>query len=139
MRFRQDGSVGTVVVVAILALLAYWQRDRIEMLVSGIGAPPEAAVEVTDLRCVRADTGDSTISATVRNISTEPLSLEVAAVTDIEDFKPLYHFGAVTPQPLPAGRAGRFDLRISVPPTWKGACKVSGFKNRTTGKPVGFR
>ncbi len=128
-----------LIVIAILVLLAYWQRDRIETLLSGIGAPPEAELEVSDLRCVRGETGDGRISATVRNISGEPLSLDVAAVTDVEGFKPLYHFGPVTPRPLPAGRTGGFELRIAVPPTWNGACKVSGFTNRTTGKPVGFR
>lgn len=128
-----------VIVVAILVLLVYWQRDRIEALLSSVGAPPEAVLEIADLRCLRGETGDGRASATVRNMSGEPLSLDVAVVTDVEGFKPLYHFGPVTPQPLPAGRTGSFDLKIAVPPTWNGACKVSGFTNRTTGKPVGFR
>jgi hypothetical protein len=128
-----------VIVVAILVLLVYWQRDRIEALLSSVGAPPAAALEVADLRCVRGETGDAMIEATVRNISGEPLSLDGAAVTEVEGFKPLYHFGPVTPQPLPAGRTGRLELRVAVPPTWTGACRVSGFTNRISGKPVGFR
>jgi hypothetical protein len=108
VRASQRGSVGFVVVVAIVVLLGYWQRERIKKLFSGLGAPP-------------------------------PVALDVAAVSNFEDFKPMYHYGAVAPQPLPAGRAGRFELRIAVPPDWKGSCKVTAFTDRASGKPVGFR
>jgi hypothetical protein len=139
VRASQRGSVGFVVVVAIVVLLGYWQRERIKKLFSGLGAPPPVALEVDDLRCVLTATGDATISATVKNISGDPLALDVAAVSNFEDFKPMYHYGAVAPQPLPAGRAGRFELRIAVPPDWKGSCKVTAFTDRASGKPVGFR
>lgn len=142
MRGQQRGSVAFIVIVAIIAAVAYWQRGNIASLfsrVSEVGAPPAVALEVSDLRCVSATPGQGTISAMVRNVSGAPLSLDVAAVSNFEDEKQKYHYGTVAPSPLPAGQTGRFELQVAVLPDWKGTCRVRAFTDKVTGKAVGFR
>ena len=127
----------------IVALLAYWQRGRLATAfsrISAIGAPAVVAIEVSDLRCEIVETfGQATMTGTVRNISSEPLSLDMTAVWAMDDLKPMYHYGAVTPQPLLAQRSGRFEIKGTLPPPAKGICKVQSFTDKISGKPVGFR
>ena len=143
MRSRQRGAVAFVVIVAIIAAVAYWQRNRIAALfsrVSSLGAPPAAALEVSGVDCtIYESRGEAVMSGMVKNISGEPLSLAMTAVWTIERFKPMYHYAPVVPASLPAGGSTKFEIRGVLPPGAKGTCKMQAFTDRNSGKPVGFR
>jgi hypothetical protein len=139
---QQRGSVGFIVIVAIIAAVAWWQRDRIKSIFSGAssaGAPAAVVAEVSGVSCVIQGLGDAVMSGTVKNVSGETQSLEMTARWDIEDLKPMYFYSPLTPASLPAGASTQFEVRGVLPQGAKGTCRVQAFTDRKTARPVGFR
>ena len=142
-RLQRGGSLIGTVILIVLAALAYWQRDRILGMFSGlggIGKEAPIALQISDMRCeLSGSMGSAIQSAAVKNLSQEALTLSVEVVWHFEDLKPARLYGPVTPAPLPAGRSGSFTISRSATFGKQGTCKIQTFTNESTGKPVRFQ
>lgn len=126
---RQRGSVLTVVVIAILIALGYWQRERLARWLPGMGAKNAApALEVTEFDCTPPGMFSSA-RGTVRNSAAEPVALRAIVVWKISGMKPSMNYAQVSPATLAPGASGRFEVQRALPPGGGGECRLGGFLN----------
>jgi hypothetical protein len=129
----QAGSASSLVLLVVVALLIWWQWDWISGAFGGGGK----SLEVVDYRC-DPQSGGMRFDGSVRNNSDKPIELKaVTAVFDSSGKKSDYRDATVRPVPLQPGQVGTF--RGDTPPLPDaGSCRLDGFRDLTTGKPVGF-
>lgn len=135
MKRTQGGWIGGVVVLIVLVFLAWWQWDWIARLFGSAGG---SAVELVDYRCDRQGDGRMKFEGYVRNTSDQPIELRaVTAIYDSAGKKSDQREASVRPVPIPPGKVG--DFRGDTPPLPDGgACRLEGFVDFATGKPVGY-
>jgi hypothetical protein len=125
---RQRGSALTVIVIAILIAIGYWQRERIARLAPGMGAKNATPVlEVTSFECTPPGPASEARGA-VRNNSLGPLSLRAIVLWKISGLKAIWNYPQVAPAMLAPGASGSFELQVALPPGG-GECRLGGFLN----------
>lgn len=135
---------GVVVSLPLTGYVSSYVAQRL-----GFGAPE---LEVTDFSCARTTMSDIVLTGTVKNISKDPLSLTAkAALIFVVDRRPRRAEGPVTPEPLPPGDSGRFEIRTQlpagVPPSGKlddgrstaaADCRLEAFTDKSTGNALSY-
>ena len=130
-RSRQEGSIGVVVVLAVVVAVVWWQWDTIS---GWFGGKPVA--DLLDYQCVRD--GRVAVDGRVRNISDAPVELRaVTAILDSSGQRSDYSEAVVRPVPLPPGQVGDFRSSGSALPDG-GSCRLDSFVDSATGKPVAY-
>jgi hypothetical protein len=130
----QSGSVGTVVFAAIIVGLIWWQWDRI----TGLFAPGATVAEVTGFEC-RPESGRTTMSGNVRNLSDAPISvLAVVSVLDTSGRRYEAREAPIRPTPLPPRQSGGFRTDGPATPDG-GSCKFDGLVAAEGGYPIKYR
>ena len=128
----QEGSVGSVVLLVVVAALLWWQWDWISGHL-GFGGGGGGTLELVDYRCDK-----SGWDGTVRNASEEPVYLRaVTAIYDSSGKRSDYREAGVRPAPIQPGQSGSFRGETGALPD-AGYCKLDGFVNSDTGKPVRY-
>ena len=136
MRRSQDGSVGPVIVIIVIAVLLWWKWDAISGFIGPrLSMGGGTVVELVDYRCDR-QSGGIVIDGRVRNASDKPISLRaVTAIYDQSGKKSDYREATVRPVPVPPGQAG--DFRTDGPALPDGGyCKLDGFVDTDSGHAV---
>lgn len=137
-RSTQDGSVGPVVVLIVVAVLVWWQWDRISALFgsrSSVGGGT-VAVEVLEYRCQPQSGAGVRIDGQVRNASDTPISFRaITAIYDSSDKISDYRETNVRPSPLPPGQDGYFQMEGPPLPDG-GYCKLGSIVDAETDRPV---
>ena len=134
----QGGSVSPLVILIVVAILVWWQWDRISAFFrpgtsSGDG---KVSVEVLDYRCEVQPSGQVRIDGYVRNTSAMPVGFKaVTAIYDSSDKRSDYLDATVLPSPLPAGQEGTFRVNGSPLPDG-GSCKLDSIVDTATDRPV---
>ena len=138
MKRSQNGSVGSVVFFVVVAGLLYWKWDWISGLFGSKLSMGGAVAELIDYRCDRQSDGRMRIEGSIRNTSESPIGLRaVSAIYDSSGKKSDYSEASVRPSPLQPGQVG--DFRGDAPPLPDGgSCRLDGFVDTATGKPVGY-
>jgi hypothetical protein len=137
-RRAQEGSVGPLVVLIIVAVLVWWQWDRISRFFgsrtsSGGGA---LSAEILDYRCEPKAEGGIRIDGRVRNTSEAPVAFRaVTAIYDSSDKRSDYREAEVRPSPLPPGQDGYFSTEGPPLPD-RGSCKLGSIVDSSTDRPV---
>ena len=134
-RRSQTGSAGTVVVLAIIAILVWWQWDRIEGMFTGSS---DSVAEVTGFSCA-AQSGSTRFEGNVRNVGKAPMSFRaVVNVTDTSGRVFDSKEAGVRPSPVPPQSTGSFygDGR---PTPDGGSCRLANILDAETGYPVKYR
>jgi hypothetical protein len=127
----QTGSAGLWVLIVVVGVLLYWQWDWISDQI-GIGGGG-GSLELVDYRCDRGS-----FDGTVRNASESPVSIRaVTAIYDSSGKKSDYKDSPVRPSPVQPGQSGGFRGDTGALPDG-GYCKLDGFVNSDTGKPVRY-
>ena len=131
----QSGSAGTILVLAIVVILAWWQWDRIAGMFGGGG---DTVAEVTGFSCT-AVSGGSRYEGRVRNVSKAPM--EFRALVNINDTSGRRFDSRETtirPAPVPPENTGAF-YGEGPPIPDGGSCKLANILNAETGYPVPYR
>ena len=130
-KHSQEGSAASVVLIVVVAALLWWQWDWISGHL-GFGGGG-GTLELVDYRCDRGS-----FDGTVRNNSGEPVFIRaVTAIYDSSGKKSDYREAAVRPAPVAPGQSGGFRGETGALPDG-GYCKLDGFVNSDTGKPVRY-
>jgi hypothetical protein len=131
----QSGSAGTVLVLAIIAILAWWQWDRIVGVFTGSG---DTVAEVTGFSCT-SQTGGTRFEGRVRNLSNAPVEFRALVNTqDTSGRRADSREATIRPAPVPPQSTGAF-YGDGPPLPDGGSCKLANILNAETGYPVPYR
>ena len=131
----QAGSAGSVLVLAVVAILVWWQWDRIAGIFTGSS---DTVAEVTGFSC-SAQTGSTRFEGNVRNVSKEPRAFR--AVVNVNDTSGRVfdsREAAVRPSPVPPQSTGSFYGDGKATPDG-GSCRLGNVLDADTGYPVKYR
>jgi len=134
-RRSQSGSAGSVLVLAIIAILVWWQWDRIAGIFTGSS---DTVAEVTGFSC-SAQSGGTRFEGNVRNVSTEPRAFR--AVVNVDDTSGRVFDSReadVRPSPVPPQSTGSF-YGDGKPIPDGGSCRLGTVLDAGTGYPVKYR
>ena len=134
-RRSQSGSAGSVLVLAIIAILVWWQWDRIEGMFTG---GSDTVAEVTGFSC-SAQSGGTRFEGNVRNVSKEAMAFR--AVVNVNDTSGRVFDtkeAAVRPSPVPPQSTGSFYGEAKATPDG-GSCRLGNVLNAETGYQVKYR
>ena len=134
-RRSQSGSAGTVLVLAIIAILVWWQWDRIASVFTGSS---DTVAEVTGFSCT-SQSGGTRFEGNVRNVSSEPAGFR--ALVSINDTSGRRYEGreaAIRPSPVPPQTTGMFYGDGPAIPDG-GSCTLANILDAGTGYPVKYR
>jgi hypothetical protein len=132
----QAGSAGGILVLAIIAILIWWQWDRIAAMF-GVGGGGTVA-EVSNFQCT-SQAGSSTFEGTLRNISDAPIEVKIVAAVNDTSGRILEAVEAgIRPTPLPPQQSGGFRASGPAIPDG-GSCKFTGVIDAQSGYPVKWR
>lgn len=137
-RRPQGGSVHPLVILVVVAVLVWWQWDRISKIIGTKPSPREGpiAAEVMDYRCEPKPGGGIRIDGRVRNASDSPVAFRaVTAIYDSSDKRSDYREAEVRPSPLPPGQDGYF-FTDGPPLPDGGSCKLASIVDSATDRPV---
>ena len=136
----QRGSARSIVVLAIVAAVVWWQWDAIsDFLGSMLSMGDSQVAEVLDYRCERQADGRAGIDGRIRNASNAPIAFRVVtAVYDSSGKKSEYSEADVRPSPLQPGQDGLFQTTGPALPDG-GYCKLDKVLDANTGRPVKVR
>jgi len=131
----QSGSAGSILVLAIIATLVWWQWDRIAGIFTGSS---DTVAEVTGFSCT-AQTGGTRFEGNVRNLSKEPIGFR--ALVTINDtsgrtYEP--REATIRPVPVPPQTTGMFYGDGAAIPDG-GSCRLANILDAQTGYPVKYR
>ena len=135
MKRAQSGSAGSVLVLAVIAGLVWWQWDRIAGMFTGGG---DTVAEVTGFSCAN-QSGGTRFEGRVRNVSKEPMAFR--AVVTINDTSGRVYESKeanVRPSPVPPTAPGTF-YGEGPPIPDGGSCRLANVLNAETGYPVSYR
>ena len=132
---KQSGSAGSVVVLAIIAGLVWWQWDRVSGMFTGSS---DAVAEVTGFSC-SAQSGSTRFEGNIRNVSKEAMAFR--AVVNVNDTSGRVYDtkeAAVRPSPVPPQSTGSFYGDAKATPDG-GSCRLGNVLSADTGYPVKYR
>ena len=134
-RRSQSGSAGTVVFLAIVIGLVWWQWDRISAMFTG---GSDTVAEVTGFSCTN-QSGGARFEGRVRNVSKEPMSFR--AVVNINDTSGrVYESKEANVRPMPMNPTDAGPFYGDGPPIPDGgSCRLANVLNAETGYPVPYR
>jgi hypothetical protein len=130
----QTGSIGSVVMLAVIAGLIWWQWDWI----AGMFGGGSSVAEASGFNC-SASNGRTNFDGNVRNIGKEPM--EFVALVNINDTtgrRIETKEVPVRPAPVPPQQGGSFRGDGPAIPDG-GSCRLDNILNPANGMPVPFR